>query len=204
MRERMKRLCATLTALLLSAACMHTGRASGPPADQAAVARPDAQSSTDAMGFASFNTRLREYAALHDRLEKTLPPLPNETSSEALDKHQRSLAAMLAKERQRARRSDLFTREGEKAIRKVLRQVFAAPDGGRLKATIMDENPAAVKLAVNGRYPDEVPLSTMPPQVLAVLPRLPEELEYRFIGHRLILFDVHAHSVADYIENVLP
>jgi hypothetical protein len=200
----MTRLSVTLTALVLTAGCMHTGRAKGPPADQGTVARPEAQSSTDAAGIASFNTRLREYAALHDRLEKTLPPLPNETSSEALDKHQRELAAMLARERQRARRSDLFTREGEKAIRKVLRQVFVGPDGARLKATIMDENPAAVKLAVNGRYPDAVPLSTMPPQVLAVLPKLPDELEYRFIGHRLILFDVHAHTVADYIENALP
>ena len=68
----------------------------------------------------------------------------------------------------------------------------------------MDENPVSVKLAVNGRYPDEVPLSTVPPQVLAVLPKLPEELEYRFIGPRLILLDVHAHTVSDYIETVLP
>ena len=44
-----------------------------------------------------------------------------------------------------------------------------------------------MKLAVNSRYPDEVPLSTMPPQVLAMLPKLPDDLEYRFIGTRLIL-----------------
>jgi hypothetical protein len=43
----------------------------------------------------------------------------------------------------------------------------------------------------------------VPPQVLAVLPKLPEELEYRFIGPRLILLDIHAHTVADYIENIL-
>ena len=34
----------------------------------------------------------------------------------------------------------------------------------------------------------------MPPQVLAALPKLPEDIEYRFIGDRLILLDVHAHS----------
>ena len=38
-----------------------------------------------------------------------------------------------------------------------------------------------VKLTVNGRYPDDSPLSTMPPQVLQTLPKLPEELEYRFV-----------------------
>jgi hypothetical protein len=44
----------------------------------------------------------------------------------------------------------------------------------------------------------------MPPQVLAMLPKLPDDLEYRFIGNRLILLDVHAHTIADYIENALP
>ena len=57
-----------------------------------------------------------------------------------------------------------------------------------------------MKLAVNGRYPDEVPISTVPPQVLAPLPKLPEELEYRFIQNNLILFDPHAHIIADFIE----
>jgi hypothetical protein len=44
----------------------------------------------------------------------------------------------------------------------------------------------------------------MPPQVLAALPRLPEDLEYRFIGSRLILLDVHAQIVVDFIEDALP
>ena len=52
---------------------------------------------------------------------------------------------------------------------------------------------------VNGRYPDEVPVSTMPPQILATLPRLPEELEYRFIQTDMILFDPHAHLIADFM-----
>jgi len=103
-----------------------------------------------------------------------------------------------------ARRGDLFTPAGELAIRRILAEAFSGPDGGKFKSTIMDENPSTVKLTVNGRYPDDVPLSTMPPQVLARLPKLPEELEYRFIGARLILLDVHAHTAADYIENILP
>jgi hypothetical protein len=44
----------------------------------------------------------------------------------------------------------------------------------------------------------------MPPQLLASLPKLPEALEYRFIGDRLILLDVHAHLVVDFIERALP
>ena len=49
----------------------------------------------------------------------------------------------------------------------------------------------------------EVPISTVPPQVLAQLPKLPEELEYRFIQTTLILFDSHAHIIADFVERAI-
>jgi hypothetical protein len=71
----------------------------------------------------------------------------------------------------------------------------------------MDENPvspASLKLAVNSRYPDVVPLTTIPPQVLQTLPELTEDLEYRFVGDWLILLDTHAHIVSDFIEDALP
>jgi hypothetical protein len=43
----------------------------------------------------------------------------------------------------------------------------------------------------------------MPPQVLAALPKLPQELEYRFVGARLILLDTHADIILDFVEGVL-
>ena len=67
-------------------------------------------------------------------------------------------------------------------VRRLMAQVFGGRDGAALKASIMDENPGPIRLTVNGRYPDTVPLSTVPPQVLQGLPELPEELEFRFIG----------------------
>ena len=70
--------------------------------------------------------------------------------------------------------------------------------------SILDENPIGTPVRVNGPYPDAIPLSTMPPQVIEALPKLPEELEYRFIGDRLILFDHHAHLMVDYIDRALP
>ena len=61
-----------------------------------------------------------------------------------------------------------------------------------------------MKLVVNGRYPDTIPLSSMPPQILKVLPQLPQELEYRFIEPTLILLDVHAHIIVDYMTGAVP
>ena len=193
----MTRISVTLAAIVLSVAC-HTGRASGPPAGQPAAASRVADSPADTQALSGFVERLKQYTELHNRLEKTLPPLPKETTPEVMGKHQRAL------DRKNARRGDLFTPAGERAIRRILAEVFSGPDGATFKSTIMDENPSTVKLAVNRRYPDDVPLSTMPPQVLARLPKLPDDLEYRFIGPRLVLLDVHSHTVADYIESVLP
>jgi hypothetical protein len=57
---------------------------------------------------------------------------------------------------------------------------------------------------VNGRYPDEVPLATMPARILKELPKLPKALEYRFVGTTLVLLDVPAHVIVDFIPNALP
>ena len=195
----------TATAAVTLMACAHADTAT--TAGQSKPTTPPAASTgapSDAKTISTFTERLRQYSENHKKLEKSLPPLPKETSPDVIEKHQRALEALLKQARASAKRGDLFDPETEKLLRRVLAQTFSGPEGAKLKATIMDEIPTTVKLAVNSRYPDEVPVSTMPPQVLAMLPKLPEELEYRFIGARLILVDVHAHTIADYIENVLP
>ena len=63
--------------------------------------------------------------------------------------------------------------------------------------------PARVQLKVNSRLPDGIPLTTMPPEILGALPKLPEHIEYRFIGKRLVLLDLHAQLVVDYIDGAL-
>ena len=65
----------------------------------------------------------------------------------------------------------------------------------------MDENPMGVKIAVNDRYPDTIPLATMPPDILAALPKLPADLEYRFVGNRLIILDNKAHLIVDFVPD---
>jgi hypothetical protein len=158
----------------------------------------------DAALAAEFTRRTKEYGALHNKLEATLPRLPKEATPEQIDNHQRALERLIAQGRPKAQVGDFFTKETRAYFRRQLAAVFQGPEGRQLKASIMDENPGAIKLHVNSRYPDTVPLSTMPPQVLAALPRLPEELEYRFIADRLLLLDVHAHIVVDFIEDALP
>ena len=184
----------------LVVACAH---ASAPPA-ATGTAEDQVRVNADARALADFEARLKQYLALHNKLEDTLPKLSKEATPEDIEKHQRALGRMIADARRGAKQGDFFTREIRSVIRRLLARVFGGPDGRQLRASIMDENPGPIKLAVNGRYPDTIPLSTMPPQVLEALPKLPEELEFRFIGDRLILMDVHAHIILDIIEDALP
>jgi hypothetical protein len=68
-----------------------------------------------------------------------------------------------------------------------------------------DGKPIAVELKVNTTYPSDsnVPLSTMPPNLLAVLPQLPMDVEYRVVGRHLILRDVDANIIVDFIYNAI-
>jgi hypothetical protein len=158
----------------------------------------------EAKAIADFNTRIKQYLELHDKFESTLPKLPDNASPAEMDKHQRLFGPLVQKARGSARRGDIFAPDMEAFIRRVTRRAFSGRDGKQMVASIMDENPVGIRIVVNMRYPDEVPLSTMPPDLLAALPKLPEELEYRFVGDRLILLDKHAHLIADYVDNVLP
>jgi len=202
----MTRWLAVLGASLLSAACAHP---EGPPPEQKPAAQAPVNEArslppADAQALAEFSQRVTNYAELHRKLEGTLPSLPKDTTPQVIDNHQRSLEKLIRAERKAAKPGDILTPETQRIFRQVFARVFTGQKGRELKATIMDENPGNIALTVNSRYPDEVPLSTVPPQVLSSLPKLPEELEYRFIGERLILLDTHAHTIADYMDNAFP
>jgi hypothetical protein len=188
-----------------------TGEAKPAPPAPAAPAAPQPPAPTegqpvnaDAKELETMLQRIDEYVKLHKELEDKLPKLSDEATPEDIDKNQRALARLIQEKRRGAKPGDIFTAEAQTVIKRLLARVFAGPDGAALRASIMDENPTGIKLTVNGRYPDAVPLSTVPPQVLQGLPKLPEEMEYRFINRHLILMDVHAHIVVDFVENALP
>jgi len=169
-----------------------------PIGDAAAQTKPSVN--PDAAIIQDFVKRVDQYVALHKKLEDPLPKLPKQATPEQMDAHERALGKLIQESQKGARQGDIFTPKMQGFIRNLLRPVFSGSDGLQIKAEIMDkEYKGGVKLVVNGRYPDEVPISTMPPQVLKSLPQLPEELEYRFIQNNLILFDPHAHIIADYM-----
>ena len=198
-------------ALVTLTACSGHDKPKPPPPTSAspATAPPTERvvgplSPADAQALSTMNERLGEYIDLHTKLERSLAKLPKDATPQQIDKNQRAFEALMRKARATAKPGDIFTPEARPIIKRLLATVFGGPEGKQLKASIMDENSTGITISVNGRYPDKVPLSSVPPEVLQTLPKLTEDMEYRFIGDRLILLDTHAHVVADFIDDALP
>ena len=168
----------------------------------AAATKPAGPSEAQAVG--AFEARVKEYIALHEKLEATLPKFAEKGTPEQVDKNQRALGELIKSARKDAKPGDFFSPGMQALVKRVIGEVLSGPDGKTIKASIMDENPGVPKLAINERYPSSVPLSTMPPEVLAPLPKLEGELEYRFIGRRLILLDTEADIILDFTGEVVP
>lgn len=209
-----------LAAVLLSAAllalcgCNRKDRPTAPPPTSASPkSAPSTErvvgplSDADAQSLATMNDALKQYLGLHRRIENALPKLPKDATPQQIDAHQRTFESRLRRARATSHQGEIFTARARPVILRLVAAAFSGPDGKLLRASIMDEaqaSPSAAKVAVNARYPDSVPLASVPPQVLQTLPQLSEDLEYRFLGDALILLDSRAHLVADYIENALP
>ena len=94
-----------------------------------------------------------------------------------------------------AKEGDIFT----PAISVEFRKVLIFEMSANTWAAIMDDNPGEFSNQINRTYPDDKPLSTVPPDILAALPRLPDDIQYRFSGRHLILLDMRANVILDRI-----
>ena len=158
----------------------------------------------DAAAIADFTKRVNDYAAFEKKLDATIKEPSPGSEPQAFLAHQRTLARLLQKSRAGAKPGDLCPKPMRAVIRRLIASVFHAPGGAQVKRSILDENPGNMVLTINSEYPDNAPFATVPPQILQGLPKLPDVLEYRFIGKRLLLIDSHARIVADIIERVFP
>jgi hypothetical protein len=152
---------------------------------------------------AEFLKRIDAYMQLHKKLEAMVAKLPDQATPQQIDQNQRALGQLVAQARSGAKPGDLFTPDMQQLVRRLFADVFKGRAGREANRQIHDE-PHPISPEINKRYPDVVPLATMPLRVLAELPKLPDELEYRFIDRHLILMDVHAHIILDYVLNAIP
>jgi hypothetical protein len=67
----------------------------------------------------------------------------------------------------------------------------------------MDDNPGKFSHAIDGTYPEGRTFSTMPALLLAQLPGLPHDIQFRFVGRDLILYDVRANTIIDRMPSAI-
>jgi len=149
--------------------------------------------------MAEFVGKMDEYDKLRSSLQVGLPPLAVTANPKEIQQAERSLAARIRKARAGSRRHDIFTEETRRAFRQMLRPLATAANC----ALIADDNPGEWFWAVNSEYPKQNPVSTVPAAILAVLPKLPEDVFYRFLDTDLVLHDTKANIMLDRIENAI-
>lgn len=158
----------------------------------------------DAAALADFRKRIDAYVALHDKVAKASPPLKTTNDPAEITQAQESLLRALQAARPDAKAGDIFTPEIKTTFRKVLRPELKGASGQDAKDTLKDDAPASIPLKVNAKYPEGATRPTVPAKVLANLPTLPEQVEYRIVNGNLVLLDTKAWMVIDYIANALP
>jgi len=164
-------------------------------------ARPPAN--PDAQALADFKARVDKYVEVRKKADDSAPPLKKTDDPREIKEAQQALVERIGAARAGAKQGDIFTPEITTVFRRLLRPEIK--EKGTKEVMKEDKiNPAAVSFKINQPYPDKQPRVTVPVNVLAALPKLPTDIDYRFVDKHLILHDTRANTIIDYIANAIP
>lgn len=170
---------------------------------RAALGMTQAAVSANATALQEFQQRLDAYLQMRQDLADKLQPLAPTSSAAELAGRQAALAKALQTARAAAKRGDLIPEAVAKQIAATVADDFKRRTALEEKATFA-ETPDAGQPVINQTYPADAALPTVPPLLLANLPRLPDNLQYRFYGRHLLILDGDVQTIVDYIPNALP
>ena len=159
----------------------------------------------DAPAVGQFETAIAQYMELRAKLaaEKLTGPRLNSTAGQ-LTQASDALAAAIQRARKNAKAGDVFQPAVSDMFKRRVVNVVRGQNLGPVLAAIDDDDSARVKPAIHLRFPGAAPMATMPPALLKALPALPKELEYRIVGEYLVLRDVEAALIVDFIPATVP
>lgn len=168
------------------------------------AAQENALSPADRKIAADFEIRAAQYSKLREGLERLLPKLPKDATPEQIEAHKIALQKSVLQSRRRAARGAIFTLAAAKLIRKIIITNFKGDALKELHESVFEAETKGVSLKVNFPYPETKELVEMPPALLLVLPQLPKQLRYRFVGRALLLVDRENGLIIDYMTKALP
>lgn len=149
-----------------------------------------------------FAANVDAYVQLHRRLEASVPPQIYTSDAELLLMSRKAMALAIRRERPLAKQGDIFSPQIAALFRRIVDKTLRQDrvDWGEFLAE--DGMTLPIDVRVNGDYPASGPVSTMTPTLLKALPALPDELQYRFVNMTLVLWDVHAGLIADFVPDI--
>jgi hypothetical protein len=148
-----------------------------------------------------FEQRVGNYAAL-----KSKQGLPQKSTSSAnkLAEQKEQAVEKIREVSPVAHQGDIFTPQIATYFKKQIQATLHGPGGKQVQASLRHAEPLPdVRLEVNAKYPENLPLQSTPPTLLQKLPQLPKGLQYRVVGSALILYDEASNLIVDFIPDAI-
>lgn len=163
-----------------------------------------AQGSTTGDVLQHFEQSIQHYMTVHRAVEHQLPALAVTADARAIDLAVTMRAAGIRLARATAKQGDIFAPHVARVLRVRITKALESHD--YLVADLLlprdEEGDTPPPPLVNGTFAWRTAIAT-PACVLAALPSLPEELQYRFVGRDLVLVDIEANLIVDVLPDVL-
>jgi hypothetical protein len=182
----------TGVALVFSALCISLQAG---PALTAALANQQVSVNPLAKAMADFKQRVDDYLELRRAVTRKYPEVTETGDPAKISAREQALGKGIAMARANAKAGDIFGPVASH-LAKIVDEDWTSRSPADRKA-LLAELPLGLQLKVNQPYPTNIPLATAPPRLLARLPMIPEELEYRLIDRRLLLRDRDANLIID-------
>ena len=178
----------------------------------AAVITTAALGADDKTATKIFSDNVNDYVKIQKTAAGKVPAIGKQATPEEIDQRQKALVEAIRSARPTAKQGDVFIPEVQPLFTALLRKHLAGPQNKDSRAVAKQGNPkhdaqpdeAQPVIQVNAVYPKSAPLSSVPPFLLMELPKLPMNVEYRFVGKTLVLYDSLSNLIIDYIKEAAP
>jgi hypothetical protein len=154
-----------------------------------------------AQSMAEFKKRVDDYLALRRAVTAKVPEVKETGDPAKISMREKALGQAIAAARASAKAGDVFGPDMSVYLKRVIADDWNSRSEADRKA-ILSEIPAGLALKINQPYPTTIPLASVPATLLAKLPMIPEELEYRLVDSRLLLRDRDANVIVDMLVGV--
>ena len=175
----------------------------GPQGGGVPASQPATQTGDDA-ALAAFRDAVGGYMEVRKKISAELPPLRVTPNAAEINATSDALAQAVQRARPRARQGVFFPPAVGVVIRRQLEAALRSTDRAGVLALINEEPTTVKRPTIHMRFPSGGVLASSPAVLLQALPQLPKELEYRFLGRTLVIRDVEAALILDYLSPALP